>query len=80
MGALPGPRTVRVGPTRIEAWLRGLAERHGQPRIEVTADALVLCAPDGAVARIGLAWGPPAGAPAPAGRWLWLTSAAAAPN
>lgn len=51
-----------MGPHRLAGWLDGFAERHGRPRIEVGTDAVVLAAPDGATARIGLAWGPLAGA------------------
>lgn len=62
MGALPGPRTVRVGAQRLGGWLDGFAERHGQPRIELSAQDLVLVAEDGARARIALPWGPLDGA------------------
>ncbi len=58
MKALPGSRTVRVGPHRLAGWLDGFAERHGDPQVRVAEQELVLLAPDGARARIALAWGP----------------------
>ncbi len=61
MGALTGPRTVRVDPTRLGGWLDGFAGRHGGPRVERDGDTVVLHAPDGALARITLPWGPPEG-------------------
>lgn len=58
MGALQGSRTVRVDASRLAGWLDGFATRHGEPRVAVSTEAVVLHAPDGATARIALPWGP----------------------
>lgn len=52
------PRTVGVAPERLSGWLDGFALRHGRPDVQVDDARVVLVAPDGAQARIGLPWGP----------------------
>ncbi len=59
--AAGGGRWVDVAPERIERWLAGFAERHGDPVACGTADGLRLVAPDGAVAQCHLPFGWPAG-------------------
>ncbi len=54
----PTPRTVSVSPDRLGGWLEGFAQRHGSPEVLVDARRVELVSPDGARARIGLAWGP----------------------
>lgn len=60
----PGTRTVSVAPERLEGWLAGFQQRHGQVAAEVSTDRVLLLAPDGAEAGFNLVWGPlPAGDP-----------------
>ncbi|USQ78262.1 hypothetical protein NF556_11400 [Ornithinimicrobium faecis] len=58
----PGPaRVVEVDPARLDRWIDGFTQRHGQPERSPGADPqavpFVLSAPDGAVAEV-LAWAP----------------------
>lgn len=61
MSATQMARVVPVAPHRLPAWLDGFAERHGAPKLDLSAERLQLAAPDGALASIGLTWGPLAG-------------------
>ncbi len=49
---------MSVAPERLSGWLEGFAARHGRPAVEADAGHVRLVAPDGAEARIRLAWGP----------------------
>ncbi|GIH24713.1 hypothetical protein Aph01nite_30230 [Acrocarpospora phusangensis] len=48
--AAGGGRWVSVGPERIGRWVRGFAERHGEPLVEGGPEVVTLVAPDGSVA------------------------------
>lgn len=54
----PVPRMVNVAPERLAGWLDGFAARHGRPAVRILAAFVDLEAPDGACARVRLAWGP----------------------
>jgi Actinobacteria/chloroflexi VLRF1 release factor len=60
--AAGGGRWVEVAPERLQRWLAGFAQRHGEPSASVQGDTVCLRAPDGAVAELH----PPPGVPAPA--------------
>lgn len=62
--AAGGGRRVGVDPERLERWLAGFAERHGQPAVTVTPGAVDLTAPDGATARCAVPFPPLAVDPA----------------
>lgn len=47
---MPAPRTVDVAPERIERWVAGFTERHGETHTSVDGDTVVLVADDGAIA------------------------------
>jgi len=51
-------RQVLVAPQRLPGWLAGFAERHGQPEVTLSTEAIALDAPDGARAVVHLPWGP----------------------
>lgn len=48
--AAGGGRWVTVPPERLERWLAGFAERHGEVTTSAAEDLVTLTAPDGAVA------------------------------
>ncbi|MFT4218328.1 MAG: acVLRF1 family peptidyl-tRNA hydrolase [Micropruina sp.] len=50
---------VRVAPERLERWLAGFAQRHPEPQVTVTPDAVELVSPDGARAWLESPWGRP---------------------
>lgn len=56
-------RVIEVGPARLDRWIAGFAQRHGEPERSLGTDPVavpfVLSAPDGAVAEI-LGWAPEA--------------------
>jgi hypothetical protein len=58
--AAGGGRWVDVDPARLSRWVENFGSRHGQPVAHGVPDALVLTAPDGAVAELH----PPPGVPA----------------
>ena len=45
--AADGGRRVAVAPERLAVWLRGFADRHGEPAVAVSPDTVALTAPDG---------------------------------
>lgn len=53
-------RLVEVDAARLPGWVARFAERHGHPTITLDdrADHLLICAPDGAQARIAIPFGP----------------------
>ncbi|WP_155356630.1 acVLRF1 family peptidyl-tRNA hydrolase [Acrocarpospora macrocephala] len=48
--AAGGGRWVSVGPERVGRWIRGFADRHGEPSVEASPGLVTLSAPDGSVA------------------------------
>lgn len=50
-------RTVRIPPERLRGWLDRFAERHGEPRVEVSDERVSCRCADGATADISLLWG-----------------------
>jgi len=46
----PAPRTVDVAPARLDRWIAGFAERHGDYSVFAASDAMTLTAADGATA------------------------------
>jgi hypothetical protein len=61
--AAGGGRRVEVDPERLERWLAGFAERHGEVAVEAAPERVVLTAADGARAEVDVPF-PPLGAPA----------------
>lgn len=51
-------RLVQVQRRRLPRWLAGFAERHGEPTVDATADAVVLTGADGAVATVTVPFPP----------------------
>ena len=51
-------RLVEVPGQRLPRWVAGFQERHGQTRLTASAEAVVLTAADGAVARFDVPFGP----------------------
>ena len=49
---------MRVAPERLRGWLTRFSASHGAVTSTVTAAQVVVSATDGAVARLGLTWGP----------------------
>jgi len=49
---------VTVAPDRLERWLEGFAERHGDVTVETGAEAVQLTAADGAVATVEVPFPP----------------------
>lgn len=43
-------RTVDIGPERLERWLRGFAERHGETQLSIGDNRILVTASDGATA------------------------------
>lgn len=58
--AAGGGRWVEVAPERLERWLAGFAERHGEPSVAVDDDrrTVLLDAPDGARAEVEVPFPP----------------------
>ena len=56
--AAGGGRWVTVAPDRLERWLAGFAERHGDVTVETGAEAVQLTASDGAVATVEVPFPP----------------------
>ena len=56
--AAGGGRWVTVAPDRLERWLEGFAERHGDVTVETGAEAVQLTASDGAVATVEVPFPP----------------------
>jgi hypothetical protein len=56
--AAGGGRWVEVAPGRLERWLTGFAQRHGEPAVDISPEAVVLRAPDGAVATVEVPFEP----------------------
>jgi hypothetical protein len=52
---------VTVPPARLERWIAGFATRHGDPTTRYDGDAVLLTAPDGAVAEVEVPFPPLAG-------------------
>jgi hypothetical protein len=52
------PRLVTVPGDRLERWLDGFAERHGEPDVSATATTVVLTGADGSRACIAVPFGP----------------------
>ncbi|WP_283775897.1 acVLRF1 family peptidyl-tRNA hydrolase [Rhizomonospora bruguierae] len=73
--AAGGGRWVSVDPERLTRWFAGFADRHGEPAATVDGAALLLTAPDGAVAECH----PPPGVPA-AGDVAGFVAAALVPR
>jgi hypothetical protein len=55
------PRTVVVSAERLERWLAGFAERHGETRTSASADVVELVGADDAQARIDVPFPPLSG-------------------
>jgi hypothetical protein len=53
-----GGRWVDVAPERLDRFLAGFAERHGDVRVDATADVVRVVAADGAVAECAVPFGP----------------------
>ena len=51
-------RILSVAPARLERWLAGFSERHGETSYDVTPDRLTASGADGAVAEIEVPFGP----------------------
>jgi len=51
MSSASAARTVDVGPERLERWLGGFVERHGEVVVSAVGDALQVTAVDGSTAR-----------------------------
>ncbi|MBO0827442.1 MAG: hypothetical protein J2P24_06645 [Streptosporangiales bacterium] len=51
-------RLVEVPRRRLPRWLSGFAERHGEPAVDATPDAVVLTGADGAVATVTVPFPP----------------------
>lgn len=67
-----GPRTVRVPPGRIDRWLAGFLERHGESATSPEPDGILVTGADGSTAR---ARAPFAGwVPDPDQPWLGLVA------
>jgi hypothetical protein len=49
---------VCVGPERLERWLAGFGERHGQVKVAATAELVTLTAADGALAQVEVPFPP----------------------
>jgi hypothetical protein len=49
---------VYVAPERLERWLTGFGERHGEVAYEVAPDELTASAQDGSLARVTVPFGP----------------------
>lgn len=56
--AAGGGRWVEVAPERLERWLAGFAERHGQPAATTAPTSVMLAAPDGARAEVEVPFPP----------------------
>lgn len=54
----PPPRNVIVPPERLERWLAGFAQRHGDPAYDASAETVSLRAPDGATAECAVPFPP----------------------
>jgi hypothetical protein len=67
-----GGRWVDVDPVRLARWVENFTARHGEPTVDVVPQALLLTAPDGAVAELH----PPPGMPVPADLAGFLREAA----
>jgi hypothetical protein len=50
MSSVSAARTVDIGPERLERWLRGFVERHGDVVVSAVGDTLHVTATDGATA------------------------------
>ncbi|MFP5333767.1 MAG: acVLRF1 family peptidyl-tRNA hydrolase [Actinomycetes bacterium] len=55
---LSGHRLLEVAPERLERWVTGFADRHGDVRCDATPDAVRLDARDGASAVLEVPWPP----------------------
>lgn len=61
MTTTSGVRQVNLSPERLQGWLNGFADRHGQPVVTTQDQTLVLHSPDHAEAYFELRWGALAG-------------------